>query len=431
MHPKQTLYIFDSAYNFGEFEMEKKGKQIIIFLASVVLILAAATFIIVKGSNFYVEDSIPSNETERGEKINVGDSMPPNETEPVEKIKIDTLEVTYWNPWGGMMRKSDAPSGLMADMCIEYAQLTLPDYVDSDIIVSATVTKSIEWTDDTEEGKKKIEELGSPWINPHGKECYLNVNDVLKGNFEMNQIYLKTDVDDPNFSVGEEYILFIKAPETENQNYQIQEPLGYLVKKGSNYTERMQNVSISRDELNYLTSLSDKELDWYRSMAASPQVFIGEMITSTDDNKLEQSQSNDYLSLESSQPHRVRVISSIKGNLSGTVNFTYEGSYITNEMMNDYLVQEQWTLENVKNLYRLESNSFGHYRSDSWDPEVSPLKSGDIYLICFSEYEGDYHMWASKTDYRIDEHNEKEIQRLAENYKKTLNKIENYFVYEF
>ena len=158
-----------------------------------------------------------------------GDSFVQNNTS--EKNKIDMLEVTYWNPAGGIM---DGGNGTQMRMTYDYPPLSLSHYVENSvIIVSATVTKSTEWTDETH-----FKELGSPWIyptNPYGRECYLDVNEVLKGDFEIKQIHLKTDINTPSFSVGEEYILFIGNSEFNSSGYQIRAPTGYLIKNGLRY----------------------------------------------------------------------------------------------------------------------------------------------------------------------------------------------------
>ena len=277
--------------------MDKRQKQIIIVLIALVLILAAAILIISKGSYscYFPEPGVA-----------------PEETEPAEKTKIDTLNVTYWNPWGGPM-----PGNIHVDS--DYPAFTLSDYTsESVIIVSVTVTELVKWTDETEEGKRKLETFGSPWIYPHGKECYMTVNDVLKGNFEINQIYLKTDMEKEIFAVGEEYILFIKSEDGES--YQIRVTEGYLTKNSSVYEGMDQNISISKEELKHLMSFSDDEIIRYQNMAYIPQVFIGEMLTSTDENK-----SISESGMEVIQLQQVRVSSTIKGNLSGIVNFTCIG----------------------------------------------------------------------------------------------------------
>ena len=341
--------------------------------------------------------------------------------DPVDPVIIDTLEVTYWNPWGG-------PT-LGGYTHMDYPIFTLSEYVsDSTIIVSATVVDSTRWTDETEKGKAKLKTFGSPWTYPYGTEYSFRVNDVLKGNFEIDNIHLKTDMNGTVFTNGKEYVLFLRGSESGN-SYWVRETEGYLVKNGSNYEGMYSNISISKSELKSLASFSSLELTQYQSMAFSSNVFIGEMLTSTDADKLEQF--GQFTNLESSQLHQVRVISPIKGNLSGTVDFRYEGAYITNKMMDDYLAQEQWTLENVMDSNDMGSNSSGYYRSYFWDPKVSPLKAGDIRLICLSEYEGEYYVWASKTDYRINERNEKELRKLAEDYQKTLNEFEKYLVYSY
>jgi len=182
----------------------KKTQFVIVFLT--ILLLIAALFFLMGGGSF-IQDNTS------------------------EKTKIDTLEVTYWNPAGGLM---DGDNGTQLRMSYDYPPLPLSHYVENSvIIVSATVTKSTEWTDEAH-----FKELGSPWIyptNPYGRECYLDVNEVLKGNFEINQIYLKTDMKTPSLSVGEEYILFIDNSEINSSGYQIRAPTGYLIKNGSRY----------------------------------------------------------------------------------------------------------------------------------------------------------------------------------------------------
>ena len=176
--------------------------------------------------------------------------------EPIEPaVIIDTLEVTYWNPWGGPV---SSDGNIVAHKNIDYPLLPFSYYIkESDIVVSVTVTESIRWTKETEEGQKKIRELGSPWAYPYGKECYLDVNDVLKGNFEINQIYLKTDMENPNFAVGEEYILFINTSKSINSNCRIMETNGFLIKKDSNYEGIEKGLSISINELKDLLNFSD------------------------------------------------------------------------------------------------------------------------------------------------------------------------------
>ena len=350
--------------------------------------------------------------------------------EPIEPaVFIDTMEVTYWNPSGGMRRDG---SSLIAEL----AYIRFYNYIiDSDIVVSATVTESIKWTDDTEEGQKKLEELGSPWTYPYGRECYLDVNDVLKGNFEINRIYLKTDTNGPNLAVGEEYILFIQRTEPASpvdeklilsigpSNYQILEAQGYyyriqstygfLVKNGSNY-EGIGRSSVSKNELeNLIYSSGDESFGLRLKMAESPNVFIGKMITSTEDSKLEDS---DRLFFGSSQQHQVRVISSIKGNLSGTVNFTYEGAYITNEMMSEFLDQH----ENFGDIVFVKSNGTGHYHTHYWDPKTSPLKKGNVYLIRLNEHNGEYYMFELEENDFIKEHNEQKLEKMAQEYRNML-----------
>jgi hypothetical protein len=182
-----------------------KKTQIVIVFLTILLLIAALAFLIGGDSLFQYNAS--------------------------EKTKIDTLEVTYWNPSGGLMEGSN---GTLMRMSYDYPPLPLSHYVkNSVIIVSATVTKSTEHTDEA-----RFQELESPWIyptNPYGKECYLDVNEILAGDFEIKQIYLKTDIENPSFSVGEEYILFIDNSEYNSSGYQIRAPAGYLINNGSRY----------------------------------------------------------------------------------------------------------------------------------------------------------------------------------------------------
>ncbi|MDL2261632.1 hypothetical protein LJC08_05330 [Methanimicrococcus sp. OttesenSCG-928-J09] len=157
-----------------------------------------------------------------------------NQQESKDKETIP-LEITYWNPEGGQIKSEKEKPVIMS---MDYPTYELRDYIaESPIIVSATVTKSIEWTDITEEGKSKIEELDSPWVTNYSKECYMDINEILKGDIENDRIYLKTDIKEPEFKVGEEYILFIY--ENEDSTYIIHNPRGYLVKTGFEYKGKM------------------------------------------------------------------------------------------------------------------------------------------------------------------------------------------------
>lgn len=378
--------------------MEKREKQIAVVLVIILLLLAAFIFAWQGSRSDRTVDPVP-------------------EKEPVEKIPIDTLDVTYWNPWGG----PTATGG----MNIDYVPFTLADYVKgSDIIVLATVSSTTEWNDSSTAGKEKLKELGSPWLYSSNRECYFIVNDVLKGNYDINRVYLKTDMTTPALKSGEKYVLFIDG--SENGSYEIRVTEGYLIQNGSTYEGMWHNLSMPEEDLEYLVSFSDKELDWYQRMEGCPQVFIGEMLTSTNDADLIHSGG-----LESKQPHQVRVISTVKGNLSGVVDFVYDEAYITDEMMQTYLSNEGWPPEAADNMDWLVSTGDAYYNPYHWDPEISPLKAGEVYLICLQEYEGAYHMGASVTDYRLNEHNEKELRKTAEKYRETLDKIGKYIRYGF
>jgi len=153
------------------------------------------------------------------------------------KQYVETLEVTFWNPWGGQTKDgSIIMMSMPAYSLTDYLQLSV-------VVVSATVSDSIEWNDSTEEGKAKIEEFDSPWVCSVNKECYFDVNKVFKGNFDIDHIYLKTDVTDPEFKIGEEYILFIRS-EDGTSDYRICAPGGYLLKNGSVYDRMRWHYSI-------------------------------------------------------------------------------------------------------------------------------------------------------------------------------------------
>ena len=166
----------------------------------------------------------------------------PENVEPENIEIIDTLEVSYWNPaypyWTG--NSSFGP-------LLEWPLTTVSDYANiSVIIVSATVTEAIRWDNTTEEGKEKLET-----INPNHtsyasfrRECYLDVNEVLKGNFEIDKIYLKTDTG--TFTDEEEYVLFIGVSEA-GDSYWAWGPYGYLKKEGTSY--KGYGISVSEDEL--------------------------------------------------------------------------------------------------------------------------------------------------------------------------------------
>lgn len=304
-----------------------------------------------------------------------GDLMP---EKAVQKEKIDTLEVSYWNPWGG---PTDHGRVNLRDWPYSLAEY----YNESVFVVSATVTDSVKWTNETEEGAEKLEELGSPYLYSWGIECTLKVDDVLKGDYDIDTIHLKTDANSSFFNVGDEYILFITL---NGEDYTIQPASGYLLKNGSNY-EGMVNISTTKEDLLYLGTFSSDELDLYHEMAYLPQIFIGEMLTSTNDA--------DLVHLGGSgtkQEHQVRVISSVRGNLSGTVDFTYYGSYITDEMMQDYIDKTEVRGEDSP-THLIPDNNGGYYVPQLWDPETSPLQEGNVYLFCLRNFGSGYEVSAS------------------------------------
>ena len=157
--------------------MEKKQKQVVISLVVTVLILSISIL-------FVLENAAAATKT-------------------------DLLEVTYW--------VSGSDAGLNPNV-------TFSQYLKrSMLIVSVSVTESQEqW--DTPDGK--------PWqFNPenpkpgegpsdhYNKECYMDVNEVLKGHFEIDRMLLKTNALTPDFKEGEEYIILIACSEQNGTYY--------------------------------------------------------------------------------------------------------------------------------------------------------------------------------------------------------------------
>jgi len=150
----------------------KKNTQIIVVFIAVLLIITTA-FLIWKSS-----------------------------TSSEDTFVIDTLEVNY-------SKSSDSALSDLPAAEINYYSIY------SKYIVSATVSEL-----------KNID--GS-------KEGYLDVNKVLKGNIEVNQILLRTWGDEPELKEGDNYILFIYHIEQDNINYYYLPSEGYLLKTGLVY----------------------------------------------------------------------------------------------------------------------------------------------------------------------------------------------------
>ena len=140
-------------------------------------------------------------------------SISPENTELPEII--DMLEVSYQKGPGGIY---DYPATELYFVI-----------VDSRYIVSATVSEL-----------KNID--GS-------KECYLDVNEVLKGNIEVNQIILRTKEVKPELKEGDEYVLFIKHAEEDNIDHYYLPREGYLIKNGSVYKGLNPQISITYKKL--------------------------------------------------------------------------------------------------------------------------------------------------------------------------------------
>ena len=170
--------------------MKKNTKIIVVFIA--VILIFTAAFLLWKSSTS------------------------PENTETIDTLIIDTLEVSYRKPSDSAA--TDLPA---ADIHI--------NSVDSKYIISATV---------------------SELKNTNGsKECYLDVNEALKGNIEVNQIFLRTQEKEPELKEGDEYILFIKHLEQNNIDYYYLPQEGYLLKNGSAYEGMNPKISITYNGL--------------------------------------------------------------------------------------------------------------------------------------------------------------------------------------
>ena len=173
-------------------------------------------------------------------------SFPPFESKEI----IDTLEVSYWNPEYPYWTADTVLGPIM-----EWPRTSVFKYSsDSIIVVSATVTESMIWDNTTEEGREKMKTINPDHTSyaSFRRECYLDVNEVLKGNYEIDRIYLKTDTG--RFTVGEEYILFIGGSEV-GDSYWVWGPYGYLKKEGTSYNGY--GISVSEKELKSSIKLSE------------------------------------------------------------------------------------------------------------------------------------------------------------------------------
>jgi len=157
--------------------MKKNTKIIVVFIA--VILIFTAAFLLWKSSTS------------------------PENTEITDPLIIDTLEVSYSKSFGNGM------AGCYAATSLRTAS------ANSKYVISATV---------------------SELKNTNGsKECYLDVNEVLKGNIEVNQILLRTTEKKPELKEGDEYILFIEHSKQNNTDYYSLMLDGYLIKNGSVY----------------------------------------------------------------------------------------------------------------------------------------------------------------------------------------------------
>ena len=151
--------------------MQKNAKIIVVFIA--ILLIFTAAFLLLKSS-----------------------------TSSEDTFVIDTLEVNY----------SKSSDSALSDLPATEINLCS---IDSKYIVSATVSE-LKNTDSNKDG-------------------YLDVNKVLKGNIEVNQIFLRTWGDEPKLKEGDKYILFIHHIEQDNIDYYYLPSEGYLLKNGLVY----------------------------------------------------------------------------------------------------------------------------------------------------------------------------------------------------
>jgi len=164
--------------------MKKNTKIIVVFIA--VILIFTASFLIWKSS-----------------------------TPMEDKEIIDILEVNYRKASDVIIIDSDDSLGIIT-INSDFAPVTIySTSLNSEYVISATVSE-LKNTDGN-------------------KECYLDVNKVLKGNIEVNQILLKTREKEPELKEGDEYILFIVHYEQNNTDYYHLMRDGYLIKNGSVY----------------------------------------------------------------------------------------------------------------------------------------------------------------------------------------------------
>ena len=166
---------------------------------------------------------------------------------PENKEIIDTLEVIYKEQFDTILLKDEVPiESVFPAVGVNSASSN------ADYIISATVS-----------------ELKNTNSN---KEGYLEVNEVLKGNIEVNQILLEIRAREPKLKEGDEYILFINHFEENNTDYYYLMREGYLIKNGSVY-KGMYKVTITYTELKvrlfFITVYNDEIFPIIKSLLKS------------------------------------------------------------------------------------------------------------------------------------------------------------------
>ena len=240
----------------------------------------------------------------------------------------------------------------------------------------------------------------------------LKVNEILKPNqdieIEEEIIIDRGQVQDLN--IGDHAILIKKANGIKNYPDYV-----LLIREGKIYSDS--DYQINLEDLKTLAKKSDDYYEKYSRAFHSRDIVVAKMLTDTDVNQMEYGQWDAL----PHQTHKVQIINSTTGKLTGNIELDYEIWYFPEKILKENNLT--WDVDIAYPDWIKTSD--GYYFSDQWDPNSSFLKKGDYYVICVSYYD-EKEIWSIEHIEKYDSKTKKELRELIEEYQEIYKQVQKY-----
>jgi len=253
----------------------------------------------------------------------------------------------------------------------------------------------------------------------------VTVVDIQDTNYtvKINEI-LKTN---PDIEIGEEITLIggnKQILSIGDQQILIKSSTGglhdvRLSQKGETYSNSFYQISL--EDLKTFIQKPDDYYEKYTQAFNSYDIIVAKMLTDTDVNKIKRTQRN----VLPYQPHKIEVIYSASGKITGNAEFEYRMWYFPEKILqeidyNHYIFNDSWI-----------KTSESYYLPSKWNPESSFLKKDNYYIIYvgtgFNEY-GEMVLTSSNPECieKYDSETQKELKEFIEEYREIYEDVKKY-----